>query len=131
MSERMKMLEEAGLLGCLDGTGVTSTNYKEILYGGSVCGECNSMNVNNKMDKWFDFNVCQPKNNAIVYVSGNPTICCEEDMDEEQICRCVFKLGVHSWKPDMSWFDIYGEFFLCDDEEGRHMINISGWRPVE
>lgn len=37
LSPRMKRLEEAGLLGCFDNTGVNSTNYKGIL-----------------MDKWID-----------------------------------------------------------------------------
>jgi hypothetical protein len=32
LSPRMARLKKAGLLGCFDGTGVTSENYKEILH---------------------------------------------------------------------------------------------------
>jgi hypothetical protein len=32
-SKRMSMLRKRGLIGCLNGSGVTSINYKEKLYG--------------------------------------------------------------------------------------------------
>ena len=31
---KLVILEKSGLIGCLTGTDVTSTNYKEILYNG-------------------------------------------------------------------------------------------------
>jgi hypothetical protein len=33
MSARMARFRQAGLIGCFNGTGVTSSNYKEIIYG--------------------------------------------------------------------------------------------------
>lgn len=33
MSRRMSRFKQAGLIGCLDDSGVTSSNYKEIMYG--------------------------------------------------------------------------------------------------
>jgi len=33
MSNRMAKLKKAGLIGCLNDTGVTSNNYKEIIHG--------------------------------------------------------------------------------------------------
>lgn len=32
VKSKLVILEEAGLIGCLTGTGVTSTNYKNLLY---------------------------------------------------------------------------------------------------
>lgn len=34
VSSRMDRLKKAGLIGCFDDTGVDSSNYKEIIYGG-------------------------------------------------------------------------------------------------
>lgn len=33
MSTRMSKLKKAGLIGCLNESGVTSSNYKEVIYG--------------------------------------------------------------------------------------------------
>ena len=35
ISSRMARLKKAGLIGCLNDTGITSSNYKEIIHGSS------------------------------------------------------------------------------------------------
>lgn len=81
------------------------------------------------MSEWYDPNICLPLNKTVVEVLGNPTYCCEEDMDEEGIYKCIFIRKLSSWKPDLSWYEFSEEFEVIEDEPKRHMQVIKKWRP--
>lgn len=77
LSERMERFNKAGLLGCFDGTGVTSENYKEYLNG-------KNMNWIKVTDQPFpkdgsQFLCYQEQFNLFAIVSFNPA----NDLDED------------------------------------------------
>ncbi len=57
MSDRVKRFEKAGLLGCFDGTGVNSENYKEVLSGNSA-------------PEWISINEGPPDEGKWVLIGG-------------------------------------------------------------
>ena len=81
--------------------------------------------------EWLDPTICQPINDSIVEVLGNATYCCDEDMEEEQIHKCIFIRKLSSWKPDLSWYEFSEIFEVIEEEPRRHMEIVKQWKPFK
>lgn len=80
--------------------------------------------------EWISVNDKLPDRNQKVLVYGNPTICCDEDMQEKQICIATYEIKESEWKVDKDnkKYDVmYSDIFRVD--EMFWIINPSHWMP--
>jgi hypothetical protein len=87
------------------------------------------------VSEWISVKDAFPHDRAIVECLGNPTICCEQDMDEQEVLKCVFRMKISSYRINghnqIEDIKMYDEFEVIEDAPRRHMINVVHWKPSE
>ena len=87
------------------------------------------------MSEWISVKRAYPHDGAIVICKGNPTLCCEEDMDKLGEYKCIFKRKIQEWKigpnNEIEYLKVSEVFELINDDQERFMINEIEWRPVD
>lgn len=89
-------------------------------------------------DNWIDYKKALPYEGSICEVFGSPTRCCELDMEDEQILKCIFKIKLTCYKisefnevEDMEFNETF-EVIEKDAEQDfypkRWMIEVVKWR---
>lgn len=84
--------------------------------------------------EWINIVLKKPIDGQMVVAYGNPTFCCEEDMDEKGLYICKFEIVLSEWREhaDGTKYDVKTVeiFKVINNESYTHMENVDYWFAV-